>query len=265
MTGPTGPAPGPPQLPLAGRRVAVTRPVEGAAELADLLRDRGAEPVVLPLLTVQPPEDPTPLRSAAGAVQDFDWIVFTSPNAVRALREAVRAAGSAAARPVRVAVVGPGTARAVSELLQWPVDAFPDVFTGDAVAAAMAAVAPLRGARVLWPRAFAARDTLPHDLLLAGAVLEAPEAYRTERVRPAARALFGLLERRAVEVVTFTSPSAVHCLAAERPRLNDTLVAVIGPVTARAVRSYGYPVHVEPDQHTITALVAALERHYAGQ
>jgi uroporphyrinogen-III synthase len=254
-----------PMTALEGVKVAVTRPAEAADELADLLRQRGARPLVLPLLQVLPPVDPAPLQQAAGVVREFDWVVFTSPNAVRFLHDALMAAGAEAdRRPARVAVVGPGTGRAVAELLQWPVDAIPDEFTGDAVAAAMGGVAPLRGARVLWPRARAARDALSRDLLAAGVFLHAPEAYRTEPVRTAAVELRGLLERRQVDAITFTSPSAVHCLAVERPRMDDVVVAVIGPVTGRTVRDHGYPVHVEPDQHTIPALVAALERHYRG-
>lgn len=241
----------------------MTRPAGGAAELAELLRERAARPVVLPLVAVLPAADPAPLRAAAAALQGFDWVVFTSPNAVRYMHDALAATGSSGVRPpARIAVVGPATARAVEQLLGWPVDASPTEFTGDAVAAAMQAVAPLHGARVLWPRSAAARDAVPRDLQAAGAVLEAPEAYRSEPVPAAARELCHLLERRLLDAITFTSPSAVHCLAAEHPRLDDIAVAVIGSITARAARDHGFPVHVEPDQHTIPALVIALERHY---
>jgi uroporphyrinogen-III synthase len=250
--------------PLRGWRVAVTRPAHGAAELSELLRARGAEAVALPLLRIAPPEDATPLLSAARRIADYDWIVFTSASAVRALHDALRDEGRLVRRPPgRIAVVGPATAAAVAELLSWSVAAVPDEYVADAVSAAMAAAAPLRGARVLWPRARDARDVLPGELRAAGAILDDPEAYRTVEDLENARVLSAMLMHGQLDAVTLTSPSAVRCLAAARPRLGGAILAVIGPVTAQAARASGLPVHVEPDQHTIPELVSALAAYVA--
>jgi uroporphyrinogen-III synthase len=250
---------------LLGWRVAVTRPADGADELADRLRAAGAVPVVVALVEVAGPADPAPLRLAAAGIAAYDWIVFTSANGVRHLHDALAAGGrlpsASAPPPGRIAAVGPATARAVEALLGWTVHVVPGRFVGDAVAAAMAKVAPLAGARVLWPRAESARPVLPRELRAAGATLDAPVAYRTVADPAAARRLSQLLAAGQIDIVTLTSPSAVDCLAAVRPPLDRAIVAVIGPTTGAAARARGLPVHIEPEQHTIPGLVDALARY----
>jgi uroporphyrinogen-III synthase len=247
---------------LRGVRVAVTRPDEGGDALSLELESRGAVPLTVPLLAIAPVEDDSDLRRAALSLDTYDWVVFTSANGARYLAAAMAAAGAAAgARPARVAVVGDATAHAVADLLGWGADVTPGHFTGDALPEAMRAAGPLHGTRVLWPRALGARDALPRGLAAAGAVLDSPPAYRTIELPDNARKLAGLLERREVDVVTLTSPSAARCLAAARPRTDAAVFAVIGPVTADTARACGLPVHVAPLRHTFPALVEALAAH----
>lgn len=257
--------------PLRGVRVAVTRPEDGAGEFADQLRREGAVPVVVPLVAVRPADDSSPLADAAARLADFDWVVFTSANAVRFLHAALAAQRAPRARPRRVAAVGPATAGAVAELLGWQVDVTPDEYVGDALTTAMAAAADVRGATVLWPRAEAARDALPRDLARAGARLVDPVAYSTAPSTAAAERLAALLDAGALDVLTFTSPSAVHALGAVRANAGaqlaarGTVVAVIGPSTAAAARELSMPVDVLPAEHTITGLVQALRDHFGAR
>jgi uroporphyrinogen-III synthase len=252
--------------PLRGVRVAITRPRTDDDEFARLLRKRGGEPLVLPLVRIDPAPDPGPLLAAAAAVESYDWIVFTSANGVRFFRDALERVGPVrrgSGSRTRVAAVGPATAAAVSELLGWRVDAVPDRFTGDVLAGAMRQIAQLGGCRVLWPRAVEAREALARDLAAAGALLEAPEAYTTMPLPENALELSRLIRQGALDAVTLTSPSAARCLAAARPALGSAVVAVIGPSTGQAAREAGLPVHVEPEVHTIPALVDALSRHFS--
>ena len=93
----------------------VTRPRERAEELCFLLEDEGAEVLSIPLLELRPPEDPRPLASAAEHIQRYKWVVFASPSSVDALMEALREAGTSdRLRRVKVAAVGPRTARVVA-------------------------------------------------------------------------------------------------------------------------------------------------------
>jgi uroporphyrinogen III methyltransferase/synthase len=243
---------------LRGMRVAVTRPVEGADELTELLRARGAEVVQSPLLRLTGPHDPAPLQQAIRNIDAYDWIVFTSANAVRFVARGLDAVGRAQAPRARVLAVGPATSAAVTEELGWRVDVVPERYAGDAVVQAMSAADDLRGRRVLWPRARDAREAIRRDLTAAGALLDDPETYGTDPVPEAAHELALLLHRGELHALTFTSPSAVAALALARPRMGACAVAVIGPSTREAAEAASLPVHVEPADHTIPALVDEL-------
>jgi uroporphyrinogen-III synthase len=134
----------------------------------------------------------------------------------------------------------------------------PHTFAGSSLAAAMAATAPLAGARVLWPRAEGARDELAMDLRAAGARLDAPVAYRTIPLPHGAGRLAGLVAAGEIDVVTFAAPSAVRVYAGGGGSAGRAVIAVIGPSTAAAVLDAGMPVHVAPEEHTVAALVDAL-------
>jgi uroporphyrinogen-III synthase len=243
---------------LVGCRIAVTRPAALAAGLAGALRAHGAEPVLLPLVRTAPAADAAPLLAAAREIRSYGWIVVTSATGVEYLRAALERVGEQGTPPAaRIAVVGPATAQAVAELLGWEVAVMPADHVGSALAAAMGAVAPLDGVRVLWPRARDARPELRRDLLAAGALLDSPVAYCTESVPDAAREIAALAAAGALHAVTLTAPSAARCLAAARPP-RSLVVAAIGPSTAETARAHGLPVHVEPERHTVPDLVASL-------
>ena len=253
-------------LPLTGLSVAVTRPEDEADELANLLERAGAVPVLIPLTRIEPAGDDGPLRRAVADPSAYEWIIFTSARAVRALAAAA-APYSAGQWPVRVAAVGPATAAAVRALTGRDPDVVPDQSSGAGIVPALLEHGPLQNVRVLWPRAEKPRPELPAALLSAGALLDDPIAYRTVPDPAAARRLADLAGAGRINAITFTAPSAVECFADvldERtpPRC---LIAVIGPATARAARARGLQVHVEPQQPIISALVTALARYHASE
>lgn len=245
-------------LPLAGLRVAVTRPEDDTAELAALLEGAGAEAVLMPLTRILPPSGDETLRASLADLDRYDWIVFTSARAVRAVAHAA----SWRRLPLRIAAVGPATAEAVREMTGREPDVVPPRSTGSAIVPAMLEHAPVAGARVLWPRAEHPRPELPRALAAAGAVLDAPIAYRTVADTAVAAALARMAGAGGVDVITFTAPSAVACYADAKGTGGRCVIAVIGPATAAAARARGLPVHVEPEQPIISALVAALARYY---
>lgn len=278
-------------MSLEGLRVAVTRAPEQAQELCRLLAAERAHVVALPLIRVVGAAEPEPLIAA---VRDghYDWVVFTSANAVRFTAAALTgghvpepgdsARGAASRSPeaatssaagtgtsllagalagARIACVGPATARAANAA-GLRVDVIPDAGVGAALSAAMGAAA-LQNTRVLWPRAQGATPTLIATLDAAGARVTAPVAYRSVADRGAAQALADIVLQGGVDVVTFTSPSCVRSLAAALPVLEGVTVAVIGPVTAEAARAVGYNVDVVAEEHSVAGLVAGL-RGYMG-
>ncbi|MBW3574137.1 MAG: uroporphyrinogen-III C-methyltransferase [Actinobacteria bacterium] len=242
------------RLPLFGRSVVVTRPRHQAGALVERLQRMGAGTVELPTIEIVDPADGgAALRAAAAVVGSYDWVTFTSANAVARflplLRDA-RAFGAA-----KVAAIGPGTAQALAEA-RVVADLVPERFVGEGLLKAFPPPHP--GGRVLLPRAAVARDILPEGLRGAGWEVDVVEAYRTRPTRPAPEALAAA---GAADAVTFTSSSSVAGylevagLAAVPP-----VVASIGPVTSATARNLGLTVAAEADVHTLDGLVDALVR-----
>jgi hydroxymethylbilane synthase len=235
-------------MPLAGRRVVVTRAAGQAGTLAEMLRTRGAEVVELPVIELVAEEFPSTDPS------EFDWIVFTSANAVRFYcdREAIGADGKA-----KVVAIGPATGESLKER-GVRVDVVAEENTGEGVASALAQE-DLDGKKVLFPRAAAARDVIPDALTRAGATVEVVTVYRNvvpEGLAEAAPAAFAAKP----DWVTFTSSSTVKNLLAvvDRAALEGVRCASIGPITSEVLRKHGLEVAAEANPATVEALVSAV-------
>jgi uroporphyrinogen-III synthase len=240
---------------LAGVRIAITRPSGQAAGLARPLEAAGARVIYAPLIRILHPGDAGPLAAAAHAVGRYDWLVFTSVNAVSAL---AAVSDSTEWRRARVAAVGHATAAALAEL-GVAVTVVPDTKDADSLGAAIIAMGDIAGRRVLWPRAAAARLALRDHLHAHGARVDAPAAYRTEADPGSARALAEVVAADGVDVLAFTSPSAVRSYSEAGGRVHYGMrIAAIGPVTADAARRAGMPVHVLPDDASAERLAAAI-------
>jgi uroporphyrinogen III methyltransferase/synthase len=257
--------------PLFGKRVLVTRPRDQAAEMVDKLSIMGAEAVEAPMIRIAPPEDPDPLIRSADRANDFDWIVFTSANSVEAFMSALLDGTRDVRwlRHPRLCCVGTGTAE---RLARYGVkaDLIPDEFRGEALVAAMADSGSLDGQRVLVPRADIGRDIIAEGLRDGGALVTDVVAYRTvleDAQQDDGPDVYRMLLDDAIDVVTFTSPSAVRNFAAIYGKeqtidlLSRTVVAAIGPVTSEAAHQLGIKVTVQPTVSTIAALVDAIANH----
>jgi uroporphyrinogen III methyltransferase/synthase len=259
------------ERPLFGKRVLVTRPQGQAAELIDRLESMGAEVVEAPMLRIEPPDDWGPLDDACAQVGRFSWIVFSSTNAVdaffeRLLRVAhdVRALGG-----VKLCCVGVTTAERLAER-GLKADVVPGEYRGEALVEALADAGPLTGAHVLLPHADIAREVIASELRKHGAEVTEVVAYRTvasDAEREGDPDIYRMLLERKLDVVTFTSPSAVRnlvrVLGAEPAAdlLRTTIVASIGPVTAEAAAQCGIQTTVTPEKYTIAALVGAIVKY----
>jgi uroporphyrinogen III methyltransferase/synthase len=224
------------------------------------------------MIRILPPEDPVPLRRAVNALDVFDWIVFTSVNAVQTFMDALLQ-GHRDIRSLKgplLCAVGAATA---DKLKQYGinVDLVPDEFRAEAIAGALAARHSLKGMRVLLPRADIGREVMLDQLRQAGALVTDVIAYRTvadEAQRDDGPDVYRMLLDGRIDVVTFTSPSAVRNFAniyGAEPTvdlLKNTVVAVIGPVTADAARELGLTVSVQPAMYTVPALVDAIAAYF---
>ena len=255
--------------PLFGRRVLVTREAEQGRALVGLLRRQGADPVHVPLIVFLPPEDTGPIDRALEKIDRYDWIVFTSANAVHAVAGRLRELGRSTAElsRTRVACVGPKTEEAARQA-GMAVELVP---AGPALPSElveeMSRRADLAGARILFPRAREGREALADGLTESGATVDTVEAYRTVRPEEAGERLRVAVEA-GLDAVTLMSPSAVRHLAdllgdLDFRQLGERSVfACIGPTTAAAVRERGVEPRVISEASTTEALVEALELHF---
>lgn len=243
---------------LAGQRVLVTRPRDQAEALAMALAARGARAVLFPTIDVRPAADLSRLDRAIDTLETYDWITFPSPNAVAVVFDRLRTRSLRLPPRLRIAAVGPGTAHAVTAHGA-AVDFIPSQFLGEQLGRELA---PVQGLRVLIPRAAQGREELAIELARRGARVDEVVVYDTLPASVDPRELLEL--ERGVDVATFTSPSTVEnffALLGTRAVgvLGGACVACIGPVTAAAARTLGLTVHLEPAEHSIPGLVAALD------
>jgi uroporphyrinogen III methyltransferase / synthase len=226
---------------LFGRRVVVTRARAQASTLVEKLRALGAETIELPTIEIAG----EPLHGLMPAA--YDWVAFTSVNAVErvfaGLRDA-RAFGAA-----RVAAVGPGTAAALAAR-----GVVADLVPQSAVAEALVEAFPAGAGRVLLPQAASARPVLADGLRAKGWAVDVVEAYRTVPARPSDDALAAAAK---ADAIAFTSSSTVTSWLALGATL-PPVVACIGPVTAATAAEHGVPVTVVAAEHTVDGLVDAL-------
>jgi uroporphyrinogen III methyltransferase / synthase len=229
--------------PLAGRTIAVTRARAQASALAARLRELGAEVVEAPAIRIEPLPAEVPDLSA------YDLVCITSPNGAHELLRRVRDA-RALAGPA-IAVIGPGTARALRE---HGIEA--DVVPERSVAEGLVeALAPLTVRRALIARAEEGRDVLPDALRERGAHVDVLALYRTvaepldDRARAAALG---------ADLATFTSASSARFFHQAAGTLDGPRLVSIGPATSAALRELGFEPAVEAVDHTPDGLVAAL-------
>jgi uroporphyrinogen III methyltransferase/synthase len=257
--------------PLSGRRIVVTRSREQAGELIDMLEERGAEAIPAHAIRITAPEDPAPLENACRQAGSFDWIVFTSANAVDYFMHGLLKTGDVRdLHGVRLCTVGPSTA---SRLQRYGVrvDLTPAEFRAEALTETLKASGSLDGLRILMPRADIARDRLAEELRAGGADVVDVVAYRTiaGNADTGEYDVYRMLLDRQIDAVTFASASAVRNFVAMLGNeqagdlLHSTVVASIGPVTAEAAQQLGIETTVMPERYTIPDLVDALVEHFA--
>lgn len=247
--------------PLAGLRVVVTRAEHQAEGLAAAFERAGARVELLPLLAVVPAADPLPLQRAAAELARYDWVVFTSANAVEAF---LPLAGPLPSK-MRIAAVGPATAEALRAR-----GIAPHLTAGRAEAEGLAAeLAPhAAGRRVLLPQAADARPALQAGLAAAGAEVAAVVAYDKRLPAGAGRRAAELFSAAPLGWVTFTSPRIVRHFAelfgADWERRRGELRAVsIGPVTSAGLRRQGVEPAAEAERPGDQEMVAAVVRSLA--
>jgi uroporphyrinogen-III synthase len=255
---------GPATLPLAGKRIVVTRARGQASSLVTALTGLGAEVIELPTIEIVPLESYETLDEALRNIAGYQWLIVTSANTVKVLAErlAVLEMDPATCCGLRMAAIGSATARAMLEQ-GMPADIVPKQYVAEALLAEFGD--EVKGSRILLARAKIARDVIPEALRRHGAQVDIADAYRTvipEGAVDRVRAAFSDTARLP-DAVTFTSSSTVkHFFALWREAgfsgLPEGIAALsIGPITSETLREFAWEPAAEAEEHCAEGLIAA--------
>ncbi len=254
--------------PFFGKRIVVTRSRDQASAFAEMLIDRGATTIEFPTIDVVPPASWDELDTALKAIESYNWLIFTSANAVKFFMERLRTRGNdiRILKGVNICAVGPKTAEALEAYGLRP-DKVPAEFKAEGVLDAFAGE-NVQGLKFLIPRAKKAREIIPDKLKELGAEVTVATAY--ENVKPTADVdrVKKLFAEKKIAAVTFTSSSTVHNFIEilgqkeYKTLLDGVVVACIGPVTAKTAEDYGMTIAIMPKEYTIPALVDAMAEYF---
>jgi len=258
--------------PLFSKRVLVTRTREQASDLVARLEMLGAECIEFPTISIEPMESYAELDRALESISSYDFILFTSANAVKFFVARLFELGMdiRALKGPRIGVVGKTTAEALAAYCLRP-DLVPEEFTGEGLAELLEKNG-VGGRKILIPRALKAREILPEKLQAAGADVDVVPVYRnvkpsTIHGQDATEALRSLLDNKEVDLITFTSSSTVtnflSMLDADGQEglaayVDGLTIAAIGPITSGTAEKNGLTVDVQPSTYTIPDMVDSI-------
>ena len=259
-----------PSRPLAAKRILVTRARQQASALAEELETLGANVIRIPAIEIKPLASYDGLDAALHRVAEYDWLVFTSANAVAVFAARMTALQVEPSKNLRVAAIGPATANALREF------GFADVLMPEnSVAEGLAEALrnKVHGKRVLLVRAKLARDVLPESLRSFGASVKIADAYENVVPAESVQAIKAVFNDTAQcpHAITFTSSSTAQNIFALLTQAGidslpqETVLASIGPITSATLLELGYSATVEAEEASVAGLVRALVRALSGK
>ena len=251
-------------MELHGRTILITRAASQSEELRAGLEAAGARVIERPAIEIVPVEDWTEVDRAASNLPNYDWLIFTSSNAVELFMRRLQALGLTCSTPI--AVVGAGTAGTLGTWNLTP-SCVPHNFRAEGLLEAFPA--NLLGVRILIPRAEIGRELLPEELRSRGAAVDVLTVYRTVKASGLTDLRTSLRDEQ-IDVVVFTSPSAVRYFGEELgddlvSNLRNIPIAVIGPVTGEAVKAAGLKTFLEPERATIQDLIQSIRSYFSSR
>ena len=259
--------------PLSGRTVVVTRAASQAGEFSAELEAYGAKVIVCPTIEITEPETYERLDEAIDHLYGYDWLIFTSANAIDFFlrRLSTRGIEVQDLDDIKVCAIGQASADKLRDA-HVHVDVIPSQAKAEGVFAALAEFVGgsehLHGLNILLPRAAVGRDYLPKALEEAGARVDVVTAYRTIVPENLDRGRLSAMLAGSADCIAFTSSSTVKNLA----RLFDThdlskilsgvTIACIGDLTAATAEEHGLKTDVKPNHSTVKDLAKSIADHY---
>lgn len=255
--------------PLFGHRILVTREhSEGFERLEEL----GAEIIEFPTIRVVPPSDLSELDDTIERIESYHWLIFTSANGVRFFFKRFFENGRDIRdlKGIKICAIGTKTALEINKY-GIRVDLMPEEFNAEGLISAIEQkgrraeekVSSLKGMRFLLPRAEVGREVLPERVRELGGEIDVPTTYRTIIPDTHGKRLKRFLREGKITIATFTSAGTFNNLLSimgddAKELLKDVVIAVIGPVTKRAVERAGLKVHIMPEKATIEEMVEGI-------
>lgn len=251
------------RLPLAGKTVLVTRPENEAHNTVSALEDLGARVLVAPAITIRPIDNPGSLDQTLLRLNLFDWLVFTSANGVRFFIRRIFQIGFdiRLLGHIRIAAIGPGTAKALEEY-GIKADLIPPKYRSEELANALAE--HVKGKKVLLARADRGRTVLKDELdPIADEVVQVP-VYHNADADSIPEEVLQEIRNNQVDWVLLTSSAIARRFAAMLPSdeaqnlIGKIKFASISPVTSDAARAVGIEPTVEAEVFTLAGLIDAI-------
>ncbi|GAB4536706.1 MAG: uroporphyrinogen-III C-methyltransferase [Thermodesulfovibrionia bacterium] len=245
--------------PLFGQRILVTREhSEGFERLEEL----GAEIIEFPTIRIVPPTDFTELDNAIDRIESYHWLIFTSANGVKFFlkRFFEKDRDIRDLKGIKICAIGTKTEAEIKKF-GIRVDLVPEEFNAEGLISAIAErCKSINGMRFLLPRAEVGREVLPERIKELGGEIDVPVTYRAIKPATHGKRLKRFLKEGRITIATFTSAQTFNNLLSimgddANELLKDVIIAVIGPVTKRAIEKAGLMVHIMPKKATIEAMV----------
>jgi len=245
-------------MDLQGLRILTTRDSMGPDHLQRMLRDAGATALAVPTIELLPPDSWEPFDQEVAQLESFDWLLFTSVNAVLQTALRLQTLGLQLPKSLKIAVVGKKTAAQVKQQ-GWPVDLVPQTFQAEGLIEALQAQG-LSGARILFPRALVAREWLVKQLCELGAAVTLAPVYQNQPAWGSKQRLEDVLASGTFDWITFTSASTAENFKLILGGLPLQLpkIASIGQITTEAMLVLGLTPTVTADPQTLDGLLEAM-------
>jgi uroporphyrinogen III methyltransferase / synthase len=260
--------------PLAGRTIVVTRAASQAGEFVAELENYGAKVIICPTIEIAEPENYERLDEAIDHLYGYDWLIFTSANAIDYFlrRLKTRDVKIEQLDEIKVCAIGQASADKLRDALVH-VDVVPAQAKAEGVFTALSefvgGTEHLQGLNILIPRAAVGRDYLPKALEEAGARVDVVTAYRTVVPKNLDRGRLSAMLAGSADCIAFTSSSTVKNLALLFDThdlskiLSGITIACIGDITATTAGEYGLHVNIQPFQSTVKDLARAIRDYYS--
>jgi uroporphyrinogen III methyltransferase/synthase len=247
--------------PLFGQRILITREYTKDYEP---LEDLGAEIFEFPTIEIAPPESYKELDESIDKVETYNWIIFTSANGFKYFMQRLldKNKDIRDLKGIKICAIGTKTAEAIRNY-GIKVDLIPEEFNAEGLIKAFStqpSAPSLKGLKILLPRAEVAREVFPQKVREFGGEIDTPAAYRAIKPEKHGKRLKRFLKEGRISVATFTSAATfnnfVDIIGDDAIEiLKDVTIAVIGPVTAKAIEKAGLKVSIMPKEATIKAMV----------